>query len=80
MFALIGLREGVTDAIMPNMNGQELAKRVLTVDPKLKILFMSGYTDDVIVRHAASEDSVHFIQKPFSNQDFLVKVRQILGT
>jgi CheY-like chemotaxis protein len=69
----------VSDVIMPHMNGQELAKRALAVKPDLRVLFMSGYTDDAIVHHGVIHDCVNFIQKPFSPEDFLVKVRDVLS-
>ncbi len=70
----------LSDVIMPHMNGQELAKRASAVKPGLKVLFMSGYTDDAIVHHGVIEDSVHFIQKPFSTEDFLVKIRNVFNS
>ena len=68
----------MTDVIMPEMNGRDLARRILSLHPKLKCLYMSGYTADVIARHGVLEDGVHFIQKPFSLQDLAAKVRATL--
>ncbi|MBM9537903.1 PAS domain S-box protein [Desulfobulbus alkaliphilus] len=65
----------MTDVIMPEMNGRELAQNLLTLHPGLKRLFMSGYTANVIAHHGVLDADVHFIQKPFSNQDLAAKVR-----
>jgi len=68
----------LTDVIMPEMNGRELAKRILSYYPSLKRLFMSGYTADVIAHHGVLEKGVNFIQKPFSKEGLGAKVRQVL--
>jgi PAS domain S-box-containing protein len=68
----------VTDVVMPQMGGRELAERIGTVRPEMKVLYMSGYTDDAIVRHGILEDHVAFIQKPFSPDLFALKVREVL--
>ena len=68
----------ITDVIMPEMNGRDLAKNLLSLYPHLKRLFMSGYTADVIARHGVLDEGVAFIQKPFSRQDLAVKVRKVL--
>jgi two-component system cell cycle sensor histidine kinase/response regulator CckA len=68
----------MTDVVMPEMNGRELAKRLLSLYPNLKRLFMSGYTANVIAHHGVLEQGVHFIQKPFSMQDLATKVREAL--
>ncbi len=68
----------MTDVIMPEMNGRDLAKRLLALYPDLKRLFMSGYTADVIAHHGILEEGVHFIQKPFSIADLAAKVRAAL--
>lgn len=68
----------ITDVIMPQMNGKELYDKVLEFLPDLKVLYMSGYTDDVIVHHGVLEDGVHFVQKPFSVKALLSKVRTTL--
>ncbi|HCL00742.1 MAG TPA: hypothetical protein DHW42_11640 [Candidatus Marinimicrobia bacterium] len=70
----------ITDVIMPNMNGRELANKVLDIDPKIKVLFMSGYTDDMVLRHGISSTELAFIQKPFSTADLLKKVRKVLDS
>jgi len=68
----------LTDVIMPEMNGRELAKKLLSLYPGLKRLFMSGYTSDVIAHHGVLDDVVHFIQKPFSLDALAAKVRDAL--
>ena len=68
----------MTDVVMPEMNGKDLANNLLSLYPKLKCLFMSGYTADVIAHHGVLNQGVHFIQKPFSVQALAVKVREVL--
>ncbi|WP_372683121.1 PAS domain S-box protein [Desulfosarcina sp.] len=68
----------MTDVVMPEMNGRDLAKNLLSLYPDLKRLFMSGYTADVIAHHGVLDEGVQFIQKPFSVQTLAVKVREVL--
>ena len=68
----------VTDVVMPEMNGRELAKRLLSLHPRLKKLFMSGYTANVIAHHGVLDEAVHFLQKPFSMKDLASKVRDTI--
>jgi DNA-binding response OmpR family regulator len=68
----------ITDVVMPEMNGRDLARNLLALYPNLKRLFMSGYTADVIAHHGVLDPGVHFIQKPFSTKDLAAKVRQVL--
>jgi CheY-like chemotaxis protein len=68
----------LTDVVMPEMNGRDLAKSMLTLYPSLKRLFMSGYTADVIAHHGVLDDGVFFIQKPFSVKEMAAKVREAL--
>jgi CheY-like chemotaxis protein len=68
----------ITDVIMPDMNGRDLAQRLLSRHPHIKHLFMSGYTADVIARQGVLDDGVLFIQKPFSREDLAAKVREAL--
>jgi PAS domain S-box-containing protein len=70
----------ITDVVMPNMNGKELRDRIKIIRPEIKVLFMSGYTSDVIVHHGITEEGVHFIQKPFGLNDLARKIQNILGT
>ena len=69
----------LTDVIMPEMNGQLLAKQLLADRPEMKCLFMSGYTANVISHHGVLEDGIHFIQKPFAKSDLAAKIRQALS-
>jgi CheY-like chemotaxis protein len=68
----------VTDVVMPEMNGRDLARNLLSLYPDLARLYMSGYTADVIAHHGVLDDGVHFLQKPFSGQDLAAKVREAL--
>ncbi len=69
----------ITDVVMPEMNGRDLAARLMAVNPALRCLFMSGYTADVISHRGMLENGVRFLQKPFSIHDLAVKVREALG-
>jgi len=68
----------ITDVVMPEMNGKELAGRVHALCPDIKTLFMSGYTANVIAHRGVLEEGVNFIQKPFSIKDLAAKVRAVL--
>jgi len=69
----------VTDVIMPEMNGKDLSRNLLTLFPNLKILFISGYTANVIAHHGVLDQGVNFIQKPFTLNNLAAKVRETLG-
>jgi len=68
----------ITDVIMPEMNGKDLANRLQSLNPHLKCLYMSGYTSDIIAQHGVLDEGVYFIQKPFSLPDLSTKVREVL--
>jgi len=68
----------LTDVVMPEMNGRDLAQFLHRRHPNLKRLFMSGYTADVIAHHGILERGVHFLQKPFTIQELTAKVREVL--
>jgi CheY-like chemotaxis protein len=68
----------LTDVVMPEMNGRELFDRVSVSFPQLRVIYMSGYTDDLIVHRGVLEQGVHFIQKPFSTRNLIAKVRAVL--
>ena len=66
------------DVVMPGMSGSELAKRLTSLDPKIKVLYMSGYADNTIVHHGVLEKGVSYIQKPFTMEGLARKVREVL--
>ncbi len=68
----------LTDAVMPRMNGRELAERVTASRPQIRVLFASGYTDDPTLLHGIATDELLFIQKPFTSLDLLLRVRSVL--
>ena len=68
----------ITDVVMPEMNGRDLAKLIGDSLPGLKCLFISGYTANVIAHRGVLDEGVYFLQKPFSLKDLASKVRQAL--
>jgi PAS domain S-box-containing protein len=70
----------LTDVIMPGMNGRELAQRISEIRPNVKILYMSGYTENVIGRNGTLDAGVRLLQKPFTLRDLKSKVREVLDT
>ena len=68
----------ITDVVMPEMNGKDLRCRLVEVKPGLKSIFMSGYTANVIAHHGILDEGIDFLQKPFSVQTLLEKVRDVL--
>lgn len=69
----------LTDVVMPEMDGRELARRVLVLNPRVGVLYMSGYTANVIGSHGVLDDGVHFIEKPFKGRELIAKVRAALA-
>ena len=69
----------VTDVVMPQMSGGELAEQLSLSRPEMRVLYMSGYTDDAIVRHGLGDGSANFIQKPFTPETLAHKVREVLS-
>jgi len=70
----------VTDLVMPRMSGRQLADLLAKTMPRMRILFMSGYTDEAMLRHGVLEASVAFLQKPFTPGGLARKVREVLDT
>jgi two-component system, cell cycle sensor histidine kinase and response regulator CckA len=70
----------VTDVVMPKMNGRELARRLLAIRPELKVLYMSGYTDNAIVHHGILEPDLAYVQKPLVPEMFARRVREVLDS
>jgi len=70
----------VTDMVMPNMSGRDLANRLAAVRPEIKLLFMSGYTDHAMVEHWSFDPETGFLQKPFSPSALTNKVREVLDS
>ena len=68
----------VTDVVMPGMSGAELAERLLAARPDMKVLYMSGYTSDVVLRHGPRDSDVAVLEKPFSAEELLSRVRECL--
>ncbi len=68
----------ITDVVMPEISGRDLAERLKALSPGLRVLFMSGYTADVIARRGVLDADVHFVQKPFSRDELALKVAEVL--
>ena len=69
----------VTDVVMPQMSGKELAQRLLNAYPDMKVLYVSGYTGNAIVHHGMLDPGIDFIQKPFNSRELLSRIREILA-
>ncbi len=69
----------LTDVVMLGMNGRTLAEEVTSIDAATRVLFMSGYSDETVVRHGVQTRSASFIRKPFSMDGLIAKVRETLG-
>ena len=69
----------LTDVVMPGLNGVELSKRLRALDPQLKVLFVSGYADSIMLRHGTPDSGVNFVQKPYRAALLASKIREVLG-
>jgi CheY-like chemotaxis protein len=70
----------VTDVLMPGIDGRQLAERLLASRPGTKVLYISGYTDEVVPGHGISEAAVNFLHKPLLAADLTQKVREVLDS
>jgi PAS domain S-box-containing protein len=68
----------ITDIVMPEMSGRALAEKLTAIQPSLRVLYMSGYTDDTILRYGAMDSGQGFLQKPFTKKELAIKVRELL--
>jgi two-component system cell cycle sensor histidine kinase/response regulator CckA len=70
----------LTDVVMPGMNGRLLAERLRELRPELKVLFMSGYTDDAVIARGVIDHEMAFLQKPFGADQLAQAVSQLFNT
>ena len=70
----------LTDVVMPGMSGRRVAELLQVARPSLRVIYMSGYTDDAIVHHGVLDAGLTFVQKPFSAASLLQKVREALDS
>jgi two-component system, cell cycle sensor histidine kinase and response regulator CckA len=68
----------LTDVVMPEVNGRVLAERLAALSPSMRILFMSGYSDEAVYRHGEISPNASFIEKPFTDRTLARKVREVL--
>jgi FixJ family two-component response regulator len=68
----------LTDVVMPQLSGRELAERLAEDNPRLRVLFMSGYSDEAVYRHGVLSPDAAFIEKPFTERTLTGKVREVL--
>lgn len=68
----------VTDVVIPDMNGKELYTKAVEIHQSLKVLYMSGYPNEIIAHHGILEEGIKFIQKPFTMHKLLAKIREVI--
>jgi len=71
-------RNLLTDVVMPNLNGRELAERIRNLRPNICVLFMSGYTDDIVAQHEVLGPGIPLLQKPFTPRELVRRIRELL--
>ena len=70
----------ISDIVMPQMNGQELVERLIPLQPQMKVLFISGYSEDVFSTRSTLDPGILYVQKPFTPVELLGKVRHVLDS
>jgi two-component system cell cycle sensor histidine kinase/response regulator CckA len=68
----------LTDLVLPGIGGRDIAQKVAGIRPGIKVLFMSGYTDDAVIRNHGVDSALAFLQKPFTSAALSAKVREVL--
>jgi CheY-like chemotaxis protein len=68
----------LTDVVMPGLGGRETADRVVALHPETRVLFLSGYTDDAVLRHGVQQAEAAFLQKPFTPSALAKRIREVL--
>ncbi len=69
----------LSDVVMPGMNGRDMARKLIEVKPELRVIFMSGYTDNPVLREAFADTRTVYLQKPFTVQTLRTRIKQVLS-